>query len=147
MAYRHLTVGHAVFVRWSRVEMKDFDTILALVSGVRARTGRDVLYVALQYDDYIDPDADVRKAGLAKGQQLAALTSGYYIVVAATGLKASLQRTLLRGLLVAARAAGVKTEVVHVADSLSEVFTREAGNLPCSVSELRKQLSDASMLA
>lgn len=148
MPYRELTIGHAVFIRWTpRVLMEDLDTLLAHVRGVRARAGKPVLYVAIQYDDYIDPDAQVRKAALPKGRELALETNGYYIVVAATGLKASLQRTLLRGLLTAARAAGMDTKRVCIADSLDEVFAKEASNLPMPAAELRKRLAEASMLS
>ncbi len=140
-------IGHWYIVRWSTIELQDVDALIAKLRNMKQQLGREVTYVAIQDDDYVEPSDAVKKYTMAKFGEIAALITLDYLVISAKGLKASLQRTLIRAAIAVGSVARVKDIAkVVVVGSFAEVLKREAGHLPASPVRILEQLRGHGIL-
>lgn len=146
MPYRSFSFENVFFVRWNQVLLRDMDELMPAIRLAKARQPRPIIYAGIQFDDYIDPDPEVRKAILPKARELSALVGWYYIAICSTGVRSTLQRSLLRAVLTGARAAGYDVSVVRVIDSVDALLKERERDLPCSIAELKSKLDAAGML-
>lgn len=145
MSYRSFVYQNVFFVRWTEVTLAEIDDVLARARLVKNSQPKPVIYAGLQFDDYIDPPPEVRKGAFPTARELAATVGWYYVAICASGVRATLQRTLLRGVLMTARAAGYDTKAVRVVDGVDAILRERERELPCSIDELRQRLESAGM--
>jgi hypothetical protein len=148
MAYRLYIREHLFVVRWQAFTLDDADRIVTQVRLARVQQRRDVIYAGLQGDGVAEPDATVRKGLLARGVAVAKNAKYLHLVIDATGVRASVHRTIVRGIVGAARA--LKLEDVHKArlfGSVREMLQFDPDDLPASVDTLLRELDAAGVLA
>lgn len=142
-----LTLGHLFIVRWDTITVDDFTAVLTQMAQIRKQTGKDVIYVAIQDDQYKTPDSATTQLMKERFGEFASLIKADYLVLTATGVKASLQRSFLRAAIAGGALVGIQgVEKVVVVSSLDEVFAREAGNLPTSAAGVLAALEQAQVV-
>lgn len=147
MAGTSVKLGHVYVVRWDTITRGDFEQVLQTLTELKQTTGKDVVYVAVQDDRYVTPDKETTELMKARFAEFSQLIKADYIVMAAKGLKASMQRSFLRAAIAGGALVGVKgVDKVVVVSTLEEVFAREAGNLPTSAAGMLEALAKADVL-
>jgi hypothetical protein len=147
MPGEHVTIGHLFVIRWDTVTEDDLPVLLRDVRAVREKTGRPVIYAAIQDDDYHEPDAKVKQGFKSLLPELMKHIKIDYLVILATGIQASLQRTILKTMFTSGRIAGVAyLDRIIVVDSFEEVLRREAADLPAPASEILEQVRQKRVL-
>lgn len=147
MPGERVTIGHLFVIRWDTVLDEDLAPLLREVRAVRDRTGRPVIYAAIQDDDYREPDARVKQKFKQLLPELMKYIKMDYLVILATGIQASLQRTILKAMFTSGRIAGMPyLDRVIVVDAFEDVLRREAADLPAPPSEIMLQLRERRLL-
>ena len=147
MPGERMTIGHLFVIRWDTVLDEDLAPLLREVRAVRDRTGRQVIYAAIQDDGYREPDARVKQKFKQLLPELMKYIKRDYLVILATGIQASLQRTILKAMFTSGRIAGMPyLDRVVVVDTFEEVLRREATDLPAPPSEIMLQLRERRLL-
>lgn len=142
-----LTIGHLFVIRWQTIAVGDISTVLREVRALRAKTGRPVIYVAIQDDDYREPSPEAKEELKREFPELLKHVTNDYLVITATGVRASLQRSFLKALLTAGRIAGVPgVDRVVILSTFTEVLAREAKNLPLPASMILRELREKGFL-
>jgi hypothetical protein len=147
MPGERVTIEHLFVIRWDTVTEEDLPVLLRDVRAVREKTGRPVIYAAIQDDDYHEPDAKVKQAFKHLLPELMKYIKVDYLVILATGIQASLQRTILKTMFTSGRIAGVAyLDRIVVVDTFEEVLRREAADLPAPASEILAQVRQKRLL-
>lgn len=147
MPGQSVTLEHLFMIRWDTIEYRDVGIILRELRGIREKTGRPVIYVAIQDDDYREPSAEVKQVFKRLFPELMKLVKRDYVVIRATGMEASIQRSLLKAMIIAGRIARIPDlDRVVVLDTFEEVLRREAAELPAPVSEILTELRQKGLL-
>ncbi len=141
-------LGHWYVVRWSTIQRSDVDILIRTLGEMKQRLGRPITYLAIQDDAYVEPSSEAKKYAMEKFAEIAALIKFDYLVITSTGVRASLQRTIIKALLALANGARVKhVSKVVVVGSVEEVLKREAGDLPASPVRITEMLRGQGVLA
>lgn len=147
MPGERVTIGHLFVVRWDTVVEEDLAPLLREVRALRDQTGRPVIYAAIQDDDYREPSARVKQSFKQLLPELMKYMKVDYLVILATGIQASLQRTILKAMFTSGRIAGMPyLDRVVIVDTFEEVLRREAMDLPAPASEILTQLRERGLL-
>ncbi len=147
MPGERVTIGHLFVIRWDTVVEEDLAPLLREVRALREQTGRPVIYAAIQDDDYREPGAKVKQSFKRMLPELMKYMKMDYLVILATGIQASLQRTILKTMFTSGRIAGMPyLDRVVVVDTFDEVLRREAADLPAPASEILAQLREKRLL-
>jgi predicted AlkP superfamily pyrophosphatase or phosphodiesterase len=141
MPGERVTIGHLFVIRWDTVVEEDLAPLLREVRAVRDRTGRPVIYAAIQDNDYREPSARVKQSFKHLLPELMKYIKMDYLVILATGIQASLQRTILKAMFTSGRIAGMPyLNRIVILDSFEELLHREAADLPAPASEIVQEL-------
>ncbi len=147
MPGERVTIGHLFVIRWDTVVEEDLAPLLREVRALHDQTGRPVIYAAIQDDDYHEPGAKVKQSFKRMLPELMKYMKIDYLVILATGIQASLQRTILKTMFTSGRIAGMPyLDRVVVVDTFEEVLRREAADLPAPASEILAQLREKGLL-
>lgn len=141
------SIGHLYAVRWDTIVRGDFLMVTQAVRRLHQKTGKPVIYIAIQDDHYRDPSAEVFQELKSQFGSFIEHCKADYVLIVATGVKASLQRSVLKAALVAGRTAKVPgLDRVFVAETLDEILQREAANLPAPAEVIREELLAKGLL-
>jgi hypothetical protein len=141
------SIGHLFVIRWDSIETGDIVRVTHEVRKIRQAAGRPVIYVAIQDDGYREPDGAAKKEMTQTFPDLMRLVKFDYLVISATGVRASLQRSFLKALITAGRLARMADlDRVVILDRIEEVFVREADDLPAPRAAIMAKLREARVL-
>jgi len=146
MARLEKVLGRFYFVRWQEIEASDMEELIDSMTQYGAEHGRPPVYVAIQGDDYREPKPAVRSTLLAFFAKLIKLIETDYVVIAATGVKASLQRSAMRAMMTVGRIARADLSRVVVLSSVGDVLEREKAHLPAPAAQVLASLREAGIL-
>jgi len=134
-------------MRWDTIEYGDLVTLFRELRTVYDKTGRPVIYLAIQDDAYREPRAEVTQALKLRFPEMMKVIKINYLVIRATGIKASLQRRFLKTVLTAARLARIADlDRVVIVATVEEVLRREADDLPAPASEIMAEFRRVGVL-
>ena len=142
-----LTIGHLFVIRWQTIEVGDLPAVIRDVRALRAKTGRQVIYVAIQDDDYREPGGAAKEEVKNQFPELMKHVTMDYLVITATGVRASLQRSFLKAMITAGRITGIPdVDRIMILNRFTEVLAREARNLPAPASDILRELHERGIL-
>lgn len=141
------TIGHLFVIRWDTVVYSDLPLLIRDVRAISEKAGRPVIYAAIQDDDYHEPPADVKQAFKHWFPELMKFVKTDYLVITATGIQASLQRSILKAMLISGRITHMHgVDRIVIVDTFAEVLRREAMDLPAPMSEIMAELKRKNVL-
>jgi len=141
------TIGHLFAIRWDTVAYSDLPILVRDVRTLCEKTGRPVIYVAIQDDDYHEPPAAVKQAFKHWFPELMKFVKTDYLVISATGIQASLQRSILKAMLISGRITHMPyLDRIVILDTVEEVLRREALDLPAPASVILSELRQKHVL-
>jgi hypothetical protein len=141
------TIGHLFVIRWDTVVYSDLAVLVRDVRAISEKTGRLVTYIAIQDDDYREPPAEVKQAFKHWFPELMKFVKTDYLVISATGIQASLQRSILKAMLISGRITRMPyLDRIVILDTVEEVLRREAADLPAPASEILTALREKGVL-
>ncbi|HEU4405360.1 MAG TPA: hypothetical protein VFS43_08740 [Polyangiaceae bacterium] len=148
MAYRFYIREHLFVVRWQSLTLEDLDRVATQARLIRVQQRRDIIYAGLQGDGLAEPDADVRKGLVPRAVAIAKTSKHYHLVIDATGMRASVHRSIIRGLMGVARA--LQFEEVRKArlfESVRDMLEFDPDDLPASIDTLLREMDAAGVLS
>jgi hypothetical protein len=133
--------GRVLCLRWlTTPTVGDADMLIREVTRAREHTGEQLLCIGVIRSDMPMPAMDVRDLMVRRWPELMSHCDAMHFVLLGTGIKASLMRSLLRGMVLVARVRGV---AIHDdASDLTRVL-RHAGVRGSTVVEVQKWLREA----
>lgn len=132
--YVSFRVGRVLCVRWlAAATLADAETLAHDVVRARKQAGEPLVCIALVGADLAMPAAKVRDSMVRQWTELMLHCDGMHFVVAGTGIKVSLLRSLLRGMVLVAR---VQRVTLHDEASDLVAVLHRAGVEGSSVAEI-----------
>jgi hypothetical protein len=143
MNYSMSVVGRVVLLRWHGApQMRDAEAFERAFRDAQARLGPRLFLCSLVSAATDPPAADVRAHMIQRSRLLIESGASIHVVFDGTSLKASLLRTLVRGMILAGRFG----DQIGVHDSLAAFLARVGSAAGASLDELTRQADGSQAL-
>lgn len=142
MSYKYFEVNRAFVVIWTDVKMSELAEIRGHLDDFQRRLGKLPVYLAITPPDTPTPSDEARKEMLSTMSATSALTETLHLVLEATGLRATVLRSIAASLFLIA---GNRKVFVHhsIDDALAKtsLSRAEQEELRKAIDECRKSLA------
>jgi hypothetical protein len=137
VAYRTFHVGRYVFIRWTRPEVADIDTLIGDVEQIRRGEKERLIMFSIIPAHADPPDAAFRKKLLSRWATLLPEGETVHAVLEGSGIGASLNRAVLTTIRLLVRGRGIG----RIHSSLEVALREERVPSTITMEQLRKALS------
>ena len=148
MALRTMLVDRFFVARLEGTASRaDVDQIITNAASSARSLGRSIVYCGVNAPDFEPPSAELRSYIINRAYDLLEHASSLEIVIEGEGIKSSLLRTVIRGMVTLSRTRRPGPRRTHIHADVRAALERVRGELGLPIEEIERRLRDRGMIS